>query len=298
MLIDQAIFASGQTDQSAGFQLLGCSPGISAADARELAAWGPSHDALRDSAAAAVSFNFHPLPSGAFCVSRTVAAGAESSGRGRQIYTQCLVVGSRAFTLFANNAFNVWRATQAASALIVYDRVPEATFPVAIGGGGNGRRPALARRSGDPIRPGRDRDGSRIGPGSSPRGDPRERGLRSYHRRLDQLPAGCVPHRVFFFDRFCGRRDSGRFEFWRSTTIRAERQRLNLNHGLAVVDVSEKGRANGHAPATGWAGFVAAALAGGKTSLLAAELAQPLPALGGAGLNDLGDRLRNKLRTR
>jgi hypothetical protein len=75
-----------------------------------------------------------------------------------------------------------------------------------------------------------------------------------------------------------------------------ERQRLSLQHGLAVVDVRETGVAHGHTPDTGWAGFIAAALAGGKTSLLAAELAQPLPALGGAGLNDLGDRLRKKLR--
>ncbi len=64
-----------------------------------------------------------------------------------------------------------------------------------------------------------------------------------------------------------------------------------------MVDISENGRTNRHTPDTGWAGFVAAALAGGRTSLLAAELAQPLPALGRAGLDDLGDRLRHKLRS-
>ncbi len=125
MLIDQAIFASGQTGRAAGYQLLGHSLGISAADAHELAAWGPSHDALRDPATTAVSFNFHPLPSGAFCVSRTVAAGAEYSGRGQQIYTQCLVISRRVFGLYANNPFNVWRAAESAGALIVYDQVPE-----------------------------------------------------------------------------------------------------------------------------------------------------------------------------
>ncbi len=40
-----------------------------------------------------MSINFHRLPSGAFCISRTTPSGLEYSGRGGcAIYTQCLIV--------------------------------------------------------------------------------------------------------------------------------------------------------------------------------------------------------------
>ena len=80
-LIEQAIFTSAETDCSAGYRLVAQSPGLSGDDARELTTWCPSHDSLLDSGPDAVSFNFHPLPSGAYCASRTVPAGAEYSGR-------------------------------------------------------------------------------------------------------------------------------------------------------------------------------------------------------------------------
>jgi hypothetical protein len=72
-------------------------------------------------------------------------------------------------------------------------------------------------------------------------------------------------------------------------------QRLSLQHERVLLDLRAVARNGSDSPDDGWAGFVAAALAGGKTSLLAAELTQPIPALGAAGLDDLGNRLRNKL---
>ena len=45
-LIEQAVFTSAETDQSAGYQLVATSKGISDVNARELAVWGPSHDAM------------------------------------------------------------------------------------------------------------------------------------------------------------------------------------------------------------------------------------------------------------
>jgi hypothetical protein len=84
-LIEQAVFTSIDTAKGAGYRVVARSPGVRKSDARELAAWGPTHDSILDpqpmgmSAArngAAASFNFHPLPSGCYCISRTVLVGA------------------------------------------------------------------------------------------------------------------------------------------------------------------------------------------------------------------------------
>lgn len=131
--VEQAIFTSARTDSSAGYQLVGRSPGVCEADARHLAAWGPSHDALLEVGPEAVSINFHPLPSGAYCVSRTSAAGWEYSGRGgRRVYTQCLIVPPHVLERFANNPFAVVRAAVASGAMHVFDHVPYRLDPISL----------------------------------------------------------------------------------------------------------------------------------------------------------------------
>jgi len=124
--IEQAVFTSAQTDRSAGYQVVATSPGVCEADIRELTVWGPSHDAMIGSATGATSVNFHPLPSGAYCVSRTTPAGSEYSGRrGARIYTQCLVVSPEALGRFANNPFALLKAVSAGGSLRAYDTVPK-----------------------------------------------------------------------------------------------------------------------------------------------------------------------------
>ena len=124
--IEQAVFTSAQTERSAGYHVVATSPGVHRADVRELTVWGPSHDAMSRSAAGATSVNFHPLPSGAYCVSRTTPAGSEYSGRrGARIYTQCLVVSPQALGRFANNPFALLKAVSAGGSLRAYDTVPK-----------------------------------------------------------------------------------------------------------------------------------------------------------------------------
>ena len=124
--IEQAVFTSAQTDRSAGYQVVATSPGVCAADVRELAVWGPSHDAMISSATGATSVNFHPLPSGAYCISRTTPSGPEYSGRrGARIYTQCLVVSPESLGRFANNPFALLKAVSAGGSLRAYDKVPK-----------------------------------------------------------------------------------------------------------------------------------------------------------------------------
>ncbi len=124
MLVDQAIFTSAQTAQRDGYQLVATSPGVSDDDARQLALWCPSHDALVDRPAAK-SINFHPLPSGAFCISRTVPAGEEYSARGGpRIHTHCLIVSPEVFARFANDPFAVVNAAVGGGDLDVPAQLP------------------------------------------------------------------------------------------------------------------------------------------------------------------------------
>ena len=108
-LVEQAIFTLAETDREAGYRVVASSAGVCAADARELAVWEPSRDSLLDAGPEAESFNFHPLPSGAYCVSRSVPAGWEHGG-GQRVYTHCLIVPTEVLTRFANNPFALIQA--------------------------------------------------------------------------------------------------------------------------------------------------------------------------------------------
>jgi hypothetical protein len=68
-----------------------------------------------DGAAGASSLNFHPLPSGAYCVSLTRPTASDADGR-RGLWTQCLIVPPRVLARFANDAFALARAARAAGA--------------------------------------------------------------------------------------------------------------------------------------------------------------------------------------
>ena len=126
MPIEQAVFTSARTVRGDGYHLVARSPGVSDDDARELAVWGPSHGALFTERDEATSINFCTLASGACCVSKTVAAGQEYSGRGgARVYTHFLLVPADVMTRFANNPFAVLRAAWAKGMLGVHDRWPD-----------------------------------------------------------------------------------------------------------------------------------------------------------------------------
>jgi hypothetical protein len=133
--VEQAVFTSAETNRLAGYQVVARSLGVCEADARELAVWGPSHDSLLELGPEAVSINFHPLPSGAFCVSRTTAAGWEYSSRGgHRVYTQCLIVPPEVLRRFANNPLALIRAALAGGMLEVLPQVPRRLEPLRLAG--------------------------------------------------------------------------------------------------------------------------------------------------------------------
>ncbi|MEX2142757.1 MAG: hypothetical protein WD894_26110 [Pirellulales bacterium] len=135
MLIEQAIFTSAESDHAVGYHLVARSPGVDECDARELSVWGPSHDSLESSSVAtAASVNFFRLPSGAYCVSKTLLAGEEYSGRGLRTYTHCLIVSPPVLARFANNPFALLRAAWAKGLLRVCDAVPSQLVPFQLAG--------------------------------------------------------------------------------------------------------------------------------------------------------------------
>lgn len=125
MAIEQAIYTSSRTGRYEGYQLVSRSAGLEECDARELAAWGPSHDSLLEGDASGRSANFFPLPSGAYCISKTAAAGHEYSGRGGlRVYTHCLIAPPEDLERFGNNPFALLRAAEAHGRLEVLDDPP------------------------------------------------------------------------------------------------------------------------------------------------------------------------------
>jgi hypothetical protein len=123
--IEQAVFTSACTREQDGYHLVATSPGVSAQDARELVVWGPTHDSLAEHCSVSGSINYHALPSGLHCVSRTSAAGSEYSDRGgHRIYTHCLLVPTNVMWRFANNPFRVAEAASASGRLDVMEKVP------------------------------------------------------------------------------------------------------------------------------------------------------------------------------
>jgi len=108
---DQAIFTSINSPRGGGYQLAATSAGISPAEARELSAWGPSHDSLWETDEVARSYNFHRLQSGRLAVSRSIHGAAEYSGRGgRSVYTHFLVFSADQFARWDCNPFDILRA--------------------------------------------------------------------------------------------------------------------------------------------------------------------------------------------
>ncbi|MGD9722299.1 MAG: hypothetical protein AB7O59_11340 [Pirellulales bacterium] len=294
MLIEQAIFTSADTNRAAGYQLISRSPGLSEADARELAVWGPAHDSLLErSGELPASTNFHRLASGAYAVSRTTAAGAEYSGRGGPlVYTQFLVLPGEVLAKFANDPFAVLRAATASGAMVVYEQIPESLEPVQLGG----RAPAvdtallaqLAHR-----------------PGPTALATLLQAALSS-----DQLAvAANTPIESLFAGLLCLLPVECRPEFSFSTGLKFSPSRpFRLSglpadsgawraigrHGVTLLDL------DGIEPTDtlsweGWAGCVAEILAGGRISVLATQLERRRPQLTCAALSSVADELHAAL---
>ncbi len=294
MAIEQAIFTSALSDQSAGYQLVARSAGIEEGDVRALVAWGPSHDSLLDTGADAVSINFHGLPSGAYCVSRTTPAGQEYSGRaGPRMYTQCLVVPAEELGRFSNNPFALLAAAFAQGALRVCDRVPEALEPIRLSGRATAVDQAVLR----PLaaEPGPLWMGAMVQAAVSGK----QLGLAGGMQRqrlvaglINCLPVECRTELSFSTGlRFSPQRP------YRVVCVSddvAEQRRLSRQFELVVLDPSQRPPRE-LAFSAGWGGLISQLLASGRYRFMAAELSQPRPGLKLARLDELAAVLQERL---
>ena len=295
--VEQAIFTSLIDDQRAGYHLTAASPGLRDSDARELAVWGPSHDSLwTDESGVAESINFHPLPSGAYCVSRTTVAGAEYSGRGgANIYTHCLILSAGDFKRFGDNPFAVLTAAKARGAIEVRQPVPERLDPLRLPGRSASGDMAVLRELSSSV--GANHFASflaavlehpRVAVCAGRVADRCIRGLFS-----------CVPIECrgsFSFS--TGLRYSPRRPFRlvglprRGHKSHREPSRYGLFGWHLVEDqVPEP-------PAAGWPRLVYEALIGGQYDFLRQCLSEPRPGLRLDNLQHLGERLREQMRRR
>lgn len=265
-LVEQAVFTSAETSRTAGYQLVAKSCGISEEDSRALSTWGPSHGSLMKSGRQAQSINFHPLPSGHFCVSRTTASGNEYSGRGTRIYTQCLVVSAETLRQFANSPFAVVRAACGSGLLKQYEKVPATLQAVPLIGRAPTVDPSLLSRSRREFGP--EQVACLV-----------QAALGCESMAIAGAPSGesaiavllnCLPPQIrpeFSFS--TGLRTSARRPFrWLTLDDDVEeRHRARQIDALTFFDFSDD--PTSHFPATdGWARAILEVLATGRTSLL------------------------------
>ncbi|HZZ27811.1 MAG TPA: hypothetical protein VFE46_07355 [Pirellulales bacterium] len=293
MLIEQAIFTSARTEHAAGYQLLARSPGVTDRQARELAVWGPSHDALNTDRDEQSSVNFHCLQCGTYCVSKTVAAGQEYSSRGgARIYTQFLLVPAAVLARFANNPFAVLRAAWAKGVLTVHDQPPATLEPFTLVGRANTVDEGLLAQLADQRGP--EEVAQLIAAAMEPgihllSGTAHCETL--FGGLLQCFPTECRTALTFTTGlRFSPRRP---FRLAPVSEDAAEQHRAVRNEGVTLIDLSSPGAAA--VELTGWAAYVADAIRFDQLPQLAAALQQRRPDLRWEELNSLGEQLRKEL---
>lgn len=282
--VEQALFAMTETDRATGYRVVAQSHGVREADARELAVWGPTHDSMLDWSPEAESFNFHPLPSGAYCISRTRPVAQSSAGP--RVATHCLIARPETLARFGNNPFTLIRAASAERAWFA-DAPGDSTWaPLTLSGGA---APVdltlLGELAADPgpenmaalVQAARESVCLAVDGTPSPR----------------QLIAGlfsCLPPECrleFSFStglKFSPRRP---FRIVALSGDSAERQWM-ANYSNVVVFDARAGQSPPPMPLDGWARWIQRAMAAGRIDLLAAQVSKrrfhlawdDLPALG------------------
>jgi hypothetical protein len=293
VVIEQAIFTSAQTARGDGYQLVAHSPGLSMPDARQLTAWGPSHDSLLESGDEPASVNFWRLTSGNYCVSRTTSAGHEYSARGgTKVYTQFLVIAPDEFARFANHPFAVLNAAFAQGSLRVHETLPDRLEPICLAGR------AAAVEVAEIERLAADLGLSRlqailaaalggeslllVGAASQP---------RLLAGLLHCLPPECRGEVSFSTGLKLSARRPNRITCLGDEPDLA--RRLARRPGTLVLDLSREPPPT--ALSAGWAALVAGCITAGRVEYLARQLATPRPGLALADLPSLAEKLGREM---
>lgn len=289
VVIEQAIFTSAQTARCDGYQLVAHSPGLSPADQRQLAAWGPSHDSLVESGDEAASVSFLRLASGNYCVSHTTPAGHEYSARGgTKVYTQSLVIPPEGFARFGNHAFAVLSAAFAQGSLRSLETIPDRLEPICLAGRAAAVEAATVERLvADVGLPwlGAVIEAALTGDSLALFGATAKPHLLA--GLLYCLPPACRGE----FSFSTGLKQSARRPY-RIVCLGADYEmarRLARRQGPAALDLSREPPPIAYP--RGWAAFIVAALEAGRLEFLARQLAAPRPGLTASDLPSLAERL-------
>ena len=292
MLIEQAIFTSADTGRAQGYQLVSRSRGVSDDEARELSAWGPSHDSLNEGRGESTSINFHRLQSGVYAVSRTTLAARSTADAGAPVSTRSFCWFRRNTWRFANNPFAVIRAATANGALEVCDSVPETLPPLRL----SGRAPAtdaglLAQLA---CRPGPAAMATllqsalscdQLGIASGVSAEALLAGV------INLLPVECRAE--FSFSTGLKFSPSRPFRVFALPADPATWRAIG-RHGVTLLNLNDVA-ATGDVHWEGWPGCVARFLKSGRLSLLAAELERPRAWLDLASLDTFADQMQATL---
>ncbi|HEY2826239.1 MAG TPA: hypothetical protein VGJ04_01455 [Pirellulales bacterium] len=294
MKIEQAIFTSARTQHGAGYQLVAQSSGVTAEQARELAIWGPSHDALDPTRDEQSSVNFHHLACGTYCISKTVASGEEYSSRGgARVYTQFLLVPPAVLARFENNPFAVLRAAWAKGVLAVCDDLPSALEPFTLAGRASLVDEGLLAQLANQLGP--DRVGGLVSAALLP-GVKLLAGATHYETMLggllNFLPVECRSELTFTTGlRFSPRRP---FQLGPCVGETVKCYGTARQEGLTVIDMSlpSCGMEIEH---NGWAVYVAELIRSDELHRLVTDLQQPRLDLSLVKLNQLGEQLLDEI---
>ncbi len=292
-MIEQAIFTALSGAPERGYHVVATSPDIVDQDLRELTNWGPLQGALSGSSCDGASVNFHPLPSGASCVSRSVVFGTPDSAIfGPRLYTQSLVVAMDDMARFANNPFALLRAVRAKGFLKVLEPAHSPLVPFQLAG----RTPLV--------------DEGLLAQFVDQWGEERIAWLIHSALTADALvlvnvarpellvagllnclPAECRTEMSFT----TGLKLSPRrpFRVHVTTAESAQINRLQLQPGISIWDAEQEPPADFH-PA-GWAAYLLEAMALDRLSTVCTELERPRPGLRSADLTWLGQQLSDRL---
>lgn len=295
MLVEQAIFTSARTERLDGYQLVAATDGISADDSQSLTQWCPAHDSLVESSPQATSINFHPLPSGNYCISRTMLGGAEYSGRGGgRVFTQCFVVPPKLLQKFSNNPFRMLEAISAAGHVRYYEAIPTRleTFQL-VGRSSVIDRSLLRKLRTDPRR-------SRLcAVVAAVVGN---RSVCVIERRAPELwlaalfsvlPVECRTQVSFCTGlQFSGRRP---FRCASRRTLERDVRKSSQRSGITLLDVDELGDSGDEIP-RGWATLAGQILAGKKLTTWEGLLGCNLPGLKIENLNALAQEMLQQQR--
>ena len=297
LLIEQAIFTSAETDRLSGYHVVAHSAGVLEEDLREIAAWAPSHDSLLDDDQDAASVNFHPLPSGAFCVSKSTAAGGEHSGRaGPRIYTQCLVAPAEALARFANNPFALLTAAFAQGSLKTHDEIPTCLDAFRLAGRATPFDQGLPSRfltapGAEWLEPLLEAALSTVPLAIVSR----EHRQRAVAMLLNCLPVECRPW--ISFSTGLKYSPSRPFRVFGATPDSDEAKRVLRRFGVTILDFDRRPPLD-WTEREGWGAFIARAIAGGKSFALGAQFAKSRPGLALVDLPALARRLNDEMSAR